>query len=376
MSEMFGVDKFNIVQDGEYYYFFRSLEPGDIEDIENGIGLKDGKIAHLRTDRERYEENPNNQSPKYNESSEVSLQEFCDHIKIHYRHDTNCISFSSNSNVALSYGRDWFSDRYVAIKVPKSEIGKTVFNAGEYLLDEISKAISEKEKELDIEDSRIIDLLRKIDECNSKDEVVDIVASIYKLSDSKKSYTGKKLGEKVTISSRFNKYRALSEEQNLEKDKIFAKLTILEYYGKIRGLIPHTAKNSKLLETVGNAFSSSEIIQYGDTKDLDVIEISPKIMDMLSLLQQANEQLEKENSDKSFVENEKNKIHEIQMKLIEFSMHGYSIENKNGKLVFANNEQEIELGLDENSSLLNLEDSYQELDIDEMYELTRWKSKF
>ena len=376
MSEMFGVDKFNIVQDEDYYYFFRSLEPGDNKDIENGIGIKDGKISQLRTDRERYEENPNNPSPKYNENSEISLQEICDHIKIHYRKDTNCISFSSNANVALSYGRDWFTDRYVAIKVPKSEIGKTVFNAGEYLLDEISKAIIEKEKELDKKDSKILDLLRKIDECNSKDEVVDIVTSIYKLSDSKKSYTGKKLGEKVSVTSRFSKYRALSEEQNIEKDKIFAKLTILEYYGKIRGLIPHTAQNSKLLETVGSAFSSSEIIQYGDTKDLDIIEISPKIMDMLSLLQQANEQFEKENSDKSFIEEKKNKIHEIQMKLIEISMQGYSIENKNGKLVLVNNEQEIDIGLDENSSLLNIEDSYQELDIDEMYELTRWKSKF
>ena len=246
MSEKFGVDTFNIVQDEEYYYFFRSLEPGDIEDIEKRKGLKDEKIVHLRTDRERYEENPKNPRPKYNEKSEISLQELCDHIKIRYRHDTNCISFSSNSNVALSYGRDWFNDRYVAIKVPKKEMGKTVFNAGEYMLDEISKVINEVRKELEKEKINVIDLLNKIDEAGTKDEVVDIVTSIYKSNEEKKNYTGKKLGEKVTISSRFNKYRALNEEQNLEKDKIFAKLTILEYYGKIRGIIPHTVKNCKI----------------------------------------------------------------------------------------------------------------------------------
>ena len=41
---------------------------------------------------------------------------------------------------------------------------------------------------------------------------------------------------------------------------------------------------------------------------------------MLSLLQQANEQLEKSDREKVVIEAEKNKIHEIQMKLMEFSL--------------------------------------------------------
>ena len=34
MEEMFDIEKFNVISDEENYYFFRSLEPGDIQDIE------------------------------------------------------------------------------------------------------------------------------------------------------------------------------------------------------------------------------------------------------------------------------------------------------------------------------------------------------
>ena len=51
MEELFDIEKFNIISDEENYYFFRSLEPGDIEDLEKGI-IKDGdNYIRLRTDR-------------------------------------------------------------------------------------------------------------------------------------------------------------------------------------------------------------------------------------------------------------------------------------------------------------------------------------
>ena len=40
-KEMFDIEKFNVISDEENYYFFRSLETGDIEDLEKGI-IKDG----------------------------------------------------------------------------------------------------------------------------------------------------------------------------------------------------------------------------------------------------------------------------------------------------------------------------------------------
>ena len=135
MEEKFDIEKFNIIEDDENYYFLRSLEPGDNEDIESGIIIdENGNFTKMRTDRERYDENPKLGTPKYRADSEVSLEEMFDHIKMHYRPDTNCISFSSNANVALSYGRITFSDKYVMVKVPKREMGDKIFVAGQYML--------------------------------------------------------------------------------------------------------------------------------------------------------------------------------------------------------------------------------------------------
>ena len=88
MEELLSIENFNIIQDEENYYFFRALNMADNNDVEQGITLsEDGKIERIRTDRERYLE-----VPKYTEESKVSLEEMYDHIKMHYRKDTNCIS--------------------------------------------------------------------------------------------------------------------------------------------------------------------------------------------------------------------------------------------------------------------------------------------
>ena len=57
MEEMFDIEKFNVISDEENYYFFRSLEPGDIKDLEEGnIKDENGNYIRIRTDRERWEE--------------------------------------------------------------------------------------------------------------------------------------------------------------------------------------------------------------------------------------------------------------------------------------------------------------------------------
>ena len=80
MENVFDIDNFNIIEDEENYYFFRSLEPGDIEDLEKGI-IKDGdKYTRLRTDRERWEET-HEEKPRWNSDSKVTLEEMYSHIK-------------------------------------------------------------------------------------------------------------------------------------------------------------------------------------------------------------------------------------------------------------------------------------------------------
>ena len=56
MEEIFDIEKFNIIEDEENYYFFRALNMADNQDLENGVILdSEGNFERIRTDRERYE---------------------------------------------------------------------------------------------------------------------------------------------------------------------------------------------------------------------------------------------------------------------------------------------------------------------------------
>ena len=99
-DRLFDINNFNIIQDAENYYFFRALNMADNSDIEQNITAENGNIERIRTDRERYDG-----ETKYAVDSKITLEELYDHIKRHYRKDTNCISLTSNANVAVNYGR-------------------------------------------------------------------------------------------------------------------------------------------------------------------------------------------------------------------------------------------------------------------------------
>lgn len=142
MRNLFDIENFNIIEDEENYCFFRALNMADNNDLEIGVTLDNSEnIQKIRTDRERYEENTENEKPKYSKDAPISLEQVYDHIKMHYRKDTNCISLSSNGNVSISYGREFYKDRYAIVKVPKSELGEKVINAGQYMLEEIVRKV-------------------------------------------------------------------------------------------------------------------------------------------------------------------------------------------------------------------------------------------
>ena len=119
LHEIFNIENFNIISDEDNYYFLRALNNADNFDIDNYITVgENGNILTIRTDRSRYDK-----IPKYKENSTLSLNEIFDHIKMHHRLDTNCISLSSNANVSLLYGREYYKDKYVLVKIPKKEFG-------------------------------------------------------------------------------------------------------------------------------------------------------------------------------------------------------------------------------------------------------------
>ena len=292
MENVFDIENFNIIEDEENYYFIRALNMADSQDIENGTVLdENGNIARIRTDRERYEENPEKKAPKYSKDAQISLEQVYDHIKMHYRKDTNCISLSSNGNVSISYGRGSYKDRYIMVRVPKRELGEKTINAGQYMLEEVEKRINEYISSIN-PDSNLQETLNEIDNSKTEEELRSAIETRYTSKeplDASKAKLRKGITYRAPV-ARISSYQALNEEQSLEKNKIIAKLTLLERLGEMAPVIPHTANNNLLVQTIGNAFSSLEVIHYGDIEQNEIIDVPKEIVDIFALLQQVEGQ--------------------------------------------------------------------------------------
>ena len=345
MEELFDIEKFNVISDEENYYFFRSLEPGDIKDLEEGnIKDENGKYIRLRTDRERWEET-HDIKPRWNSESTVSLEEMYNHIKMHYSLETNCISLSSNANVARTYG-ETFSDKYVMIKVPKREMGQRVYNAGQYMLSEIDKKVQERIAQGDIP-KEILEDLKKIDGVTKLEELKDIIKVKYTAPegiDINKSGMKKGIVYKAPL-ARVSSFQALDDEQALEKNKIVAKLTILEQKGLIGPAVPRIKTNSELIKTLGSAFASGEQIYYGDIEGNRVTDISKEFLDMFALIQQV------ENQDKEVV-------NELKTELVKYIINGGKLE------------------IPEESILRDEGTPKDDISIEEMYQITEGKVEY
>ena len=345
MEEMFDIEKFNVISDEENYYFFRSLEPGDIKDLEEGnIKDENGKYIRLRTDRERWE-GTHSIKPRWNAESTVTLEEMYNHIKMHYSLETNCISLSSNANVARTYG-ETFSDKYVMIKVPKKEMGQRVYNAGQYMLAEIDKKVQERIAKGNIPEE-VLEDFRKIDEATESKELKEIIKVKYTAPDgidTSKSGMKKGIIYKAPL-ARVSSFQALDDEQTLEKNKIVAKLTILEQKGLMGPAVPRIKTNSELIKTLGSAFASGEQIYYGDIEGSKVTDISKEFLDMFALIQQS------ENQDKEVV-------NELKTELVKYIINGGKLE------------------VPEGSTLRNDGTPRTDISIEEMYQITEGKVEY
>ena len=290
-NSMFDLKNFNIIQDEENFYFFRALNNGDSADIEQGLTTdQDGNCIQIRTDRERWLEN-STEVPRYGEPAELTLEEIFDHIKMHNRKDTNCISLSSNANISITYGRSNYKDKYALIKVPKIEFGNKVVNAGEYMLAEIEKRIENYISSLDKSDLEVTEILSKIqeiDNANTSEELSEVIRKRY-TSKQDITFNNKGMNTKITYSapvSRISSWQALNEQQVLEKNRLVAKISILEQSRLDFPTIIKSVSNRLLIQTVGNAFSSMEQIHYGNIDKDSIINIPKEIVDIFSLIQQ------------------------------------------------------------------------------------------
>ena len=110
-------------------------------------------------------------------------------------------------------------------------------------------------------------------------------------------------------------------------------------------LIPHTANNNLLVQTIGNAFSSLELIHYGDIEKDEIIDVPREIVDIFALLQQIEGQ-------------DQELVRDLKREVIRFVNEGRSIE------------------IPENSSLLKEYGVRDNISIEEMYELTDGKVEY
>ena len=255
IRNLFNIENFNIYSDDDNYYFFRALNLND-------SSTRSDIITEIHTDREH------NGETIFGKDSSLSLEEVVEHIKKYYNRHTNCISFSSNANVVIDYGRGSYHDEYVVLKVPKSEFGEDIIFAGEYMLSEITKVLNEYYDSLD-ESSVNKKYFDKIDAIKTKEEFDIVKEEVF-------SY----LGYEDLVDSL--NYGSLNDEQNLLKNKIILKTDIMD------NNILKKIGNKFLFSTVGMAFSSLEVLHY-NTITKNITEVNSNIMDVLGLLQQVKE---------------------------------------------------------------------------------------
>ena len=272
INEIFSIDKFNIISDNDNYYFFRALNNSDNKDIETREILdQNNNIIRIRTDRERFDG-----ETTYTDESTISLEEVNDHVKWSHTHDTNCISLTTNANIACIFGREYYNDSYVIVKIPKEELNKNVFCSGLYLINEINKRIETmiNNNELSINQ---INYINRIDNVNSKEELELIKEELSQESNEGDSCFNDGIEFKITKSK---EYAGLSEEQELEKNKLILKLDIIN-----KNIIPYFS-NRRLIETVKLGLSASEFIYYKDINGEKIKLINKELVDVWSLVQQ------------------------------------------------------------------------------------------
>ena len=159
------------------------------------------------------------------------------------------------------------------------------------MLEEIERRVNEYISSIS-DDTKLLEALNEIDNAKTEDEIKRAIKTRYVTKESL-DIEKSKLRKGITYRSpiaRISSYQALNDEQSLEKNKIIAKLTLLERVGNMEPIIPYTASNNLLVQTIGNAFSSLELIHYGDIEKDEIINIQKEIMDILALLQQVEGQ--------------------------------------------------------------------------------------
>lgn len=335
-EDVFSINNFNIIEDGENYYLFRALNLDDQREISEGINSNNGEIQKVITNKQRYPEND-----RYANETEISLKEIWDHTKsVNFYRGTNCISLSSNANVSIDYGSK-YGEKYLMIKVPKEQDSQ-IYNAGQYMISELNRILENRISQIP-QDSEIVRLVHEIENKENYNDIKKIIVDRFKSTSLSGRYTTtNNIRTRESMFKRFNKRQAFSEEQQLEYNKIIGKLTLLEIYGMLPTEIFNNINISSLTSTIGSEFSNREFVHYGEISADKFVPISKINLNMFALLQVAKEQ-----------GIEQQAINKIENKLIEYTNQRYELIERDNKLYYSNGREEIDLHLSNDSVLIN-----------------------
>ena len=214
------------------------------------------------------------------------------------------------------------------------------------MLEEIARRVDEYISSLN-PDSELLGILDEIENSTTADEMKQAIETRYTSKgelDVSKAKLRKGILYRAPV-ARISSYQALNEEQSLEKNKIIAKLTLLERVGGMEPIIPHTANNNLLVQTIGNAFSSLELIHYGDIEKNEIIDIPKEVVDIFALLQQIDGQ-------------DQEVVRDLKREVVRFINEDRSVE------------------IPENSSLLKDYGVRDNISIEDMYELTEGRVEY
>lgn len=356
-KSVFNINKFNIIEDDEYYYVFRALNSGDESDLQNEI-ITDAsrKIEKIRPDIDRY--NESGKESIFTDSKEISLKEAWRHIRVHHTKDTNVISLTSNANIVIDYGNGAdHNKRYIMVKVPKKDYEKSnIYNAGLFMLEELEKIIEVQLAKLP-PDSEVLELVKRVNDAQNYKEVSRTISELFKKPKTLNNLK-RKNAKKITspLAGRFAKRDYFTEEQQTEFNKIMAKLSILENKGIIKSIMPVCEDNTSLIRTIGVAFSSAELLHYKEIPKEKFIEIQGKSVELISLLQQI------EDTDD---------VKKLKTKIITYINKGYELIENNGKVCFGNSEENIEIPNINNEEFFSSRDfEPSSLSIEDCYKIT------
>ena len=283
---VFDIQHDAVIEDEENIYIFRNLNDDNVQDMENP------EIDVIRTKGSISAERSNDRLTSAKSDESISLEEVFNTIRVAKSgKKNNCVPFSLNPNVNLDYVET--AGRYIMYTVPKKDLDKSVYPAAKYMLTEMDKRIAHKIRNAKNIDDELLSILQQIDSETSSENIMELVSKSYDLlrarSESDKRYSGEKLSSvkyKSQIVSRFEQKQGLTEEQQLEYNRIIAKLSIMEAHGITGSLINTQANNGKLIGTLGGAISSCEVIYHGDIPKDKVATVPKEIMQALALVAQ------------------------------------------------------------------------------------------